>query len=140
MLDSALRLSRPGPYQLQAAIAALHASAPTAEETDWRQIAVLYARLAQLTGSPVVEVNRAVALGMAYGPPAGLALLAAVIEDRRVADYQPLYAARAELLRRAGDAARAAAAYERAIALSRNDVERDELERRRATLAAPPDG
>jgi RNA polymerase sigma-70 factor (ECF subfamily) len=136
-LDRALRLRRPGPYQLQAAIAALHATAPTASDTDWRQIAALYGRLSCLTPSPVIEVNRAVAVGMADGPRAGLAVLegAEADADRRLRSYQPFHAARAELLRQAGDRAGAAAAYERAIALSANHVERTELERRRAAIA-----
>jgi RNA polymerase sigma-70 factor (ECF subfamily) len=133
-LDRALRLRRPGPYQLQAAIAALHASAPTAEETDWPQIARLYGRLACHVPSPVVQVNRAVAIGMADGPAAGLAVLDRLAGDRRLLAYQPYHAARADLLRRAGDAPAAADAYTRAIELSANAVERDELERRRAAL------
>jgi RNA polymerase sigma-70 factor, ECF subfamily len=134
-LDRALRLRRPGPYQVQAAIAALHADAPDGGGTDWPQIAALYCRLARMTPSPVVEVNRAVAVGMADGPRAGLALLDDLGADHRLAAYQPFHAARAELLRRAGDAARAAEAYAQAIALSGNAVEREELERRRAALA-----
>jgi RNA polymerase sigma-70 factor (ECF subfamily) len=135
-LDRALRLRRPGPYQLQAAIAALHATAPSAEATDWAQIAQLYAELARRAPSPVVDVNRAVAVGMACGPQAGLAVLDALAADRRLAAYQPFHAARADLLRRAGDAGAAAAAYDRAIELSDNAVERGELERRRAALRA----
>ena len=126
ILERALRLRRPGPYQLQAAIAALHVTEPV----DWPQIAALYCALARLAPSPVVEVNRAVALGMAGDPAAGLALLEAVELD----DYQPLHAARAELLRRSGDRTAADAAFARAIELSANAVERAELERRRAAL------
>ncbi len=126
-LQRALRLRRPGPYQVQAAIAALHVRDPV----DWPQIAALYATLGRLAPSPVVDVNRAVAVGMADGPRAGLALLEAV---RGLDGYQPLHAARAELLRRAGDAGGADAAYARAIDLSANAVERDELERRRESL------
>ena len=126
VLDRALRLRRPGPYQLQAAIAALHVGEPV----DWPQIAALYGRLAEQAPSPVVEVNRAVALGMAGDPAAGLAVLDAVDLD----DYQPLHAARAELLRRLGHRPAADAAYARAIELSANEVERAELERRRAAL------
>jgi RNA polymerase sigma-70 factor (ECF subfamily) len=126
ILERALRLGRPGPYQLQAAIAALHVSEPV----DWPQIAALYAALARLAPSPVVEVNRAVALGMAGDPQAGLAVLDAVDLDR----YQPFHAARAELLRRSGDRASADRAYARAIELSANAVERAELQRRRAAL------
>jgi RNA polymerase sigma-70 factor, ECF subfamily len=131
-LDAALRRRRPGPYQLQAAIAALHVQAPSPEEVDWGQIAQLYGALAQLSPSPVVELNRAVAVAFAAGPQAGLALLDPLGEQ--LADYQPLFAARAELLLRAGDVNGARAAYARAIALSANAVERDELERRRAAL------
>jgi len=135
-LDRALRLRRPGPYQLQAAIAALHATAPSAECTDWAQIAALYGELERTAPSPVVAVNRAVAVGMAQGPRAGLHLLDAIAADRRMAAYQPFHAARAELLRRAGATADAAAAYTRAIELSANEVERAELDRRRDGLAA----
>jgi RNA polymerase sigma-70 factor, ECF subfamily len=135
-LDRALRLRRPGKYQLQAAIAALHATAPSAEDTDWPQIAALYGGLLCHMPSPVVQVNRAVAIGMADGPRAGLAVLDALAADRRLLAYQPYHAARADLLRRAGDAAGAAAAYARAIELSTNAVERAELERRRGALDA----
>jgi RNA polymerase sigma-70 factor (ECF subfamily) len=132
-----LRLRRPGPYQLQAAIAALHATAPSADETDWAQIAKLYGELARRAPSPVVGVNRAVAIGMACGPRAGLAVLDQLASDRRMFGYQPFHAARADLLRRAGDERAAAVAYDRAIALSANAVEKAELERRRAALTAP---
>jgi RNA polymerase sigma-70 factor, ECF subfamily len=125
-LDRAMRLRRPGPYQLQAAIASLHCE----PDVDWPQIAELYAMLGRYAPSPVVEVNRAVALGMAGDPHAGLAALDALDLDR----YQPLHAARAELLRRAGDDDAAAAAYTRAIELSANAVERAELQRRRGSL------
>jgi RNA polymerase sigma-70 factor (ECF subfamily) len=135
-LDRAVRLRRPGPYQLQAAIAALHATAPSAEETDWGQIAQLYAALARRAPSPVVDVNRAVAVGMACGPRAGLAVLDELASDPRLGGYQPFHAARADLLRRAGDADAAGMAYDRAIALSSNAVERIELERRRDALRA----
>jgi RNA polymerase sigma-70 factor (ECF subfamily) len=133
-LDRALRLRRPGPYQLQAAIAALHATAPSAEETDWGQIAQLYAELARRAPSPVVDVNRAVAVGMACGPRAGLAVLDEIAADRRLTGYQPFHAARADMLRRAGDTDAAERAFARAIELSANAVERAELERRRAAL------
>jgi RNA polymerase sigma-70 factor, ECF subfamily len=126
ILERALRLGRPGPYQLQAAIAALHVCVPV----DWPQIAALYAALGRVAPSPVVDVNRAVALGMAGDPAAGLTILDAVDLDQ----YQPLHAARAELLRRSGDRDSADRAYARAIELSANAVERAELERRRAAL------
>ncbi|HEX8083082.1 MAG TPA: sigma-70 family RNA polymerase sigma factor [Solirubrobacteraceae bacterium] len=133
-LDRALRLRRPGPYQLQAAIAAVHAESPRFDATDWEQIAALYARLEQLDPSPVVRVNRAVAVALADRPEAGLALLAPLEDDRRLRQYQPLHAALAELHRRAGDPEAARAAYARAIELSANAREREELERRRARL------
>jgi RNA polymerase sigma-70 factor, ECF subfamily len=134
VLDAAMRLRRSGIYQLQAAIAALHAQAPSIEETDWRQIAVLYGALLRLDPSPVVAINHAVAVAHASGPDAGLELLALLEHDERLDRYQPLHAARAELLRRSGDPAGAGAAYARAIALSGNARERAALERRRGTL------
>jgi RNA polymerase sigma-70 factor (ECF subfamily) len=129
-LERAVRLRRPGEYQLQAAITALQIQATDAEDTDWAQIAELYGALSALNPSPVVELNRAVAVGLAAGPAAGLELLEPLLADPALERYQPLYAAHAELLSRAGDAEGAARAYERAIALSTNDVERAELERR----------
>jgi RNA polymerase sigma-70 factor (ECF subfamily) len=129
-LDRALRLRRPGEYQLQAAITALQIEAPDAEATDWAQIADLYGALALLNPSSVVELNRAVAVGLASGPAAGLELLAPLLADPALERYQPLHAAHAELLRRAGDVEDAAQAYEEAIELTANAVERAELERR----------
>jgi RNA polymerase sigma-70 factor (ECF subfamily) len=133
-LDRAVRLRRPGEYQLQAAITALQIQAPDAEATDWAQIAELYGALASLNPSPVVELNRAVAVGMAFGAAAGLEVLDPLLGDPALERYQPLYAAHAELLGRAGDAEGAARAYERAIELSANAVERAELERRLGAL------
>jgi RNA polymerase sigma-70 factor (ECF subfamily) len=133
-LERAVRLRRPGEYQLQAAVTALQMQAPDAESTDWAQIAELYGALARLTPSPVVELNRAVAVGLADGPAAGLELLAPLLADPVLGRYQPLHAAHAELLSRAEDATGAARAYERAIALSANAVERDELQRRLSAL------
>jgi RNA polymerase sigma-70 factor (ECF subfamily) len=133
-LERAVRLRRPGEYQLQAAITALQIQAPDAEDTDWAQIAELYGALGRLNPSPVVELNRAVAVGLAAGPAAGLELLEPLLTDPALERYQPLYAAHAELLSRAGDAEGASHAYERAIALSANDVERAELERRLRAL------
>jgi RNA polymerase sigma-70 factor (ECF subfamily) len=135
-LERAVRLRRPGEYQLQAAITALQIQAGGAEATDWAQIAELYGALATLNPSPVVELNRAVAVGLADGPAAGLALLEPLLADSTLERYQPLHAAHAELLSRVGDAAGAARAYERAIALTANAVERAELERRLAALGA----
>jgi RNA polymerase sigma-70 factor, ECF subfamily len=129
-LERAVRLRRPGEYQLQAAITALQIQAPDAEATDWAQIAELYGALATLNPSPVVELNRAVAVGLASGAAVGLELLEPLLADPALERYQPLYAAHAELLSRAGDTEGAAGAYERAIALSANAVERAELERR----------
>jgi RNA polymerase sigma-70 factor (ECF subfamily) len=134
-LERATRLRRPGEYQLQAAITALHLEAPDVGATDWAQIAELYGALARLNPSPVVELNRAVAVGFADGPQAGLELLEPLLGDPALERYQPLHAAHADLLRRAGDMQGAARAYERAIALSANEVERAELERRLRTLS-----
>jgi RNA polymerase sigma-70 factor, ECF subfamily len=133
-LERAVRLRRPGEYQLQAAITALQIEAPDAEATDWAQIAELYGALATLNPSPVVELNRAVAVGLASGPAAGLELLEPLLGDPALERYQPLHAAHAELLSRAGDAEGAGRAYERAIALTANDIERAELERRLGAL------
>jgi len=133
-LERAVRLRRPGEYQLQAAITALQIQAPNPEATDWPQIAALYGALAALNPSPVVELNRAVAVGLASGPAAGLAVLEPLLGDPALERYQPLHAAHAELLSRAGDADGAARAYERAIALTANVVEREELERRLRAL------
>jgi len=133
-LERAVRLRRPGEYQLQAAITALQIQAPDAEATDWAQIAELYGALGRLNPSPVVELNRAVAVGLAAGPAAGLELLEPLLTDPALERYQPLYAAHAELLSRGGDAEGAARAYERAIALTANAVERAELERRLGAL------
>jgi RNA polymerase sigma-70 factor, ECF subfamily len=134
-LERAVRLRRPGEYQLQAAITALQIEAPGAETTDWAQIAELYGALGRLNPSPVVELNRAVAVGLADGPGAGLALLEPLLAEPALERYQPLHAAHADLLSRAGDNAGAARAYERAIALTANAVERDELERRLGALS-----
>jgi RNA polymerase sigma-70 factor, ECF subfamily len=133
-LERAVRLRHPGEYQVQAAITALQIQAPDAETTDWAQIATLYGALSRLNPSPVVELNRAVAVGLASGPTAGLAVLEPLLSDPLLERYQPLHAAHAELLSRAGDIAGAGRAYERAIALSANAVERTELERRLDTL------
>ena len=133
-LERAVRLRRPGEYQLQAAITSLQIQAPDAEATDWAQIAELYGALALLNPSPVIELNRAVAVSLADGPAMGLELLEPLLEDPALERYQPLHAAHADLLRRAGDATDAARAYERAIALTTNDIEREELERRRGEL------
>jgi RNA polymerase sigma-70 factor (ECF subfamily) len=113
---------------VQAAISALHAAAPTAEATDWRHIAALYDTLATMTPSAVVDVNRAVAIAMAYGAGVGLQMLLS-FEDQ-VDGYYPYHAARADLLRRTGQREAAAEAYERALALCGNSAERAYLQRR----------
>ncbi len=134
MLERALALRRPGPHQLQAAIAALHVGPGSAEETDWAQIAELYAMLGQLEPSPVIELNRAVAVAFAHTAGEGLELLRPLLGETSLEQYQPLHAAHAELLRQTGDRAGATLAYGRAIELSANAVERAELERRRDAL------
>jgi RNA polymerase sigma-70 factor, ECF subfamily len=126
-LERSVRLRRPGQYPLQAAITVLQMD----EEPDWRWIAELYGALAKLTPTAVVELNHAVAVGFAEGPQAGLELLSPLLRDAALERYQPLHAAHAELLKRAGDRDGAAGAYETAIKLSANAVERAELERRR---------
>jgi RNA polymerase sigma-70 factor (ECF subfamily) len=127
VLERAFKLRAPGPYQLQAAIAALHTEA----ETDWAQIAALYTQLARQTGSPVVELNRAVAVAMAEGPEHGLALL----RDLPLDDYHLYHAARADLLRRLERLNEAAAAYRRALELAQTEPERRFLARRLEQLA-----
>jgi RNA polymerase sigma-70 factor (ECF subfamily) len=128
LLDEALLLNDPGPYQVQAAISALHAAAPTSRDTDWRQIAMLYARLAQTAPSMVVEVNRAVAVGMVQGPQAGLEILLSL--KSQADGFYPYHAACADLLRRTGQRQAAAGAYQRALDLCSNQAERAYLHRR----------
>jgi RNA polymerase sigma-70 factor (ECF subfamily) len=133
-LDQAIAARAPGPYQLQAAIAALHATATDTAATDWVEIAALYAELDRRSPSPVIRINRAAALAFAGAPEAGLELVAPLLDDPRLDSYAPLHAAHAELLRRTGAADAAAAAYDRAIAATGNAVQRAELERRRAAV------
>jgi RNA polymerase sigma-70 factor, ECF subfamily len=135
LLDAALARGRPGPYQVQAAIAACHATAPDAAATDWPQIATLYGRLVRLVPTPVVELNRAVAVGMAAGPAAGLALADALADAGALPGYHLLPATRADLLRRLGRHAEAAEAYRAARELAPTDAERRYLERRLAEVA-----
>ncbi|MGW2291650.1 RNA polymerase sigma factor [Streptomyces phaeochromogenes] len=132
LLETALRRGRPGPYQIQAAIAACHVTAATAEETDWADIAALYGELARHVPSDVVELNRAVAVGMSESPEAGLALVAELEKAGELAGYHLLPATRADLLRRSGRMAEAAEAYEKALELVENDAERRFLEKRLA--------
>ena len=134
VLDTALRHGAAGPYQLQAAIAARHASAARAEDTDWPAIARLYGELAALTRSPVVELNRAVAVGMADGPAAGLTLVDALAASGALPGYHLLPATRADLLRRLGRGAEAARAYREALALAGTGPERRYLSRRLAEV------
>ena len=135
LLDRAMRLGRPGPYQLQAAIAACHANAPSAAETDWHEIAVLYVRLSEIVAAPVVLLNRAVAVAMAEGPAAGLTLVDELEATGALRDYYLLPATRADLLRRLGRYAEAATAYTRAVELVPTDAERRFLRRRLSDVA-----
>jgi RNA polymerase sigma-70 factor (ECF subfamily) len=133
-LDAAIAARNPGPYQMQAAIAALHAQAPRPEDTDWPQIAALYGRLAELSPSPVVELNRAVAVAMADGPARGLSMVEALEGD--LDGYHLFHAARADLLRRLDRRDEAAEAYRRALSLATNPSERTYLERRLGEVTA----
>jgi len=134
LLEGALRQGRPGPYQLQAAIAACHSGAPTAEVTDWREIALLYDDLLRVEPSPVHEANRAVAIAMSEGPAAGLVVLDALAHDPQIARWPQLHIARADLLRRSGRPAEAYEAYGRALQLEPAAAERRFIEARRAEL------
>jgi RNA polymerase sigma-70 factor (ECF subfamily) len=129
-VDVALRVGRAGPYAIQAAIAALHASAPSASETDWRQIAALYALLLSRASTPVVELNHAVAVAMVDGPKLGLLLIDAIDARGELRDYHLLHSARADLLRRLERWDEAGAAYESALALATLEPERRFLEQR----------
>ncbi|HYD80181.1 MAG TPA: RNA polymerase sigma factor [Paucimonas sp.] len=128
--------SVPGPYMLQAAIAACHARARSAEETDWKRIAALYEVLAQVSPSPVVELNRAVAVGMAFGPAAGLEIIDALSAERSLRQYQWLPSVRGDLLAKLGRTAEARAEFERAAGLARNARERELLLERAAQMSA----
>jgi RNA polymerase sigma-70 factor, ECF subfamily len=136
LLEDALSARRPGQYQIQAAIAGCHAAAPTAQATDWPRITRLYRHLADMTGSPVVELNRAVAVAMADGPAAGLALLGRLEAGGALAGYYLLPATRADFLRRLGRNEEAAGAYEEAAALADTDPERRFLNARLAEVRA----
>ncbi len=134
LVDAGLRKGRIGPYQLQAAIAALHGEAASPEKTDWPQIAALYGELARIHPSPVVQLNGAVAIGMSEGPRRGLALIDELGAVGELDRYHLFHAARADMLRRLGSFEAAADAYRRALALMANGVERAYLERRLAAL------
>ena len=137
ILDAALRRGRPGPYQVQAAIAACHATAANPADTDWPEIAALYGELARLAPSPVVELNRAVAVAMADGPAAGLELVAALDASGALRGYHLLPATRADLLMRLGRRAEAAASYAEALDLAGTDSERRFLTRRMTEARRP---
>jgi len=134
LVEHALSARRFGPYTIQGAIAALHAEAPSTAATDWAEIVGLYDVLARADPSPVIELNRAVAVAMRDGPAAGLALIDAIFEREDLLDYRLAHAARADLCRRLGKTADARASYERALALTRQAPERRFLERRLAEL------
>jgi len=134
LVERALRMRRVGPYQVQAAIAAVHDEATGPDSTDWRQIVALYDELARVSPSPVVDLNRAVAVAMVAGPDTGLVLMDAIAATGSLDDYTYLHAARADLLRRLGRDAEAAAAYDRAAALTGNAAERAFLNRRLAEV------
>jgi RNA polymerase sigma-70 factor (ECF subfamily) len=133
LLERAVKLQRPGSYQLQAAIASLHARATSAEATDWDRIAILYGELMRIRPSPVVALNRSVAIAMAHGPEAGLRAMAPLEEP--LAGYHLYHSAAADLLRRLGRRDEAAAAYRRALALVGTEPERIFLEERLAELS-----
>jgi RNA polymerase sigma-70 factor (ECF subfamily) len=134
LVEGALASRGFGPYTIQAAIAAVHADASTAAATDWEEIVGLYDVLSRADASPVIELNRAVAVAMRDGPAAGLALIDAILQRGDLLDYRLAHAARAELCRRLGRTADARASYERALALARQEPERRLLERRLAEL------
>jgi RNA polymerase sigma-70 factor, ECF subfamily len=138
LVETALREGGrpPGPYTLQAAIAAVHAQAATADDTDWEQIAALYGLLAEVHPTPVIELNRAVAVAMADGVEHGLALVDDLDQRGELAEYHLLPVARAELLRRLGRPAEAADSYRRALGLVRNEAERRHLEKRLREIAS----
>jgi RNA polymerase sigma-70 factor (ECF subfamily) len=140
LVDRALAMRRAGPYQVEAAIAALHATAPVADATDWTEIVALYGVLQAMSPSPVVELNRAVAIGMADGPGAGLAAVERIVDAGRLEQSHLLHATRAALLWRMGRLGDAADAYRRALALAGTGAERRFLEQRLAVLEAPTMG
>jgi RNA polymerase sigma-70 factor (ECF subfamily) len=139
LVNQALSSRRFGPFTLQAAIASVHAQAATAAATDWGQIVGIYDVLLRAEPSPVVELNRAVAIAMRDGPVAGIALIDTILDRGELADYHLTHAARADLCRRAGQTAAARASYERALALARQEPERQFLQRRLAELLGRPD-
>jgi RNA polymerase sigma-70 factor (ECF subfamily) len=137
-VDESLRAG-PGPYAVQAAIAAVHCRAERAEDTDWRQILSLYGVLERLQPSPIVSLNRAVAVAIVHGNSEALAVVDALAAAGDLDDYSLLHSARADLLRRLGSFSQAAQSYERALALVNNDSERRFLERRLQEVSAEQD-
>jgi RNA polymerase sigma-70 factor (ECF subfamily) len=136
IVDEALASGEPGPYQIQAAIAALHADAKTAQQTDWMQISALYAALVGHAPTPVVRLNHAAAVAMAHGVDAGLSLIDVLAREGDLDGYYLLHSARADLLRRKGDRGASARAYKKALALTQNGAERRYLLRRLGEVAA----
>jgi len=134
LVEQALSSGSAGPYAIQAAIAAVHAEAATAAATDWDEIVGLYDLLVAMSPSPVVELNRAVAVAMRDGPAAGLAIIDALLARGELKDYRLAHAARAELCRRLGRTADARASFERALKLAKQEPERRLIERRLAEL------
>jgi RNA polymerase sigma-70 factor (ECF subfamily) len=130
LVEKALKSRRFGPYTLQAAIAAVHAEAESAAATDWRQIVALYNQLVRIQPSPVVHLNRAVAIAMCNGPEAGLTRVDALLEHGELANYYLAHAARADMCRRLGRTAEARASYKKALALTQQEPERQFLEDR----------
>jgi len=130
LLEKALKSRRFGAYTLQAAIAAVHAEAESTAATDWRQIVVLYDQLLRIQPSPVVQLNRAVAIAMCDGPEAGLAQIDAALEHGELANYYLAHSARADMYRRLGRTAEARASYEKALALTQQEPERQFLQER----------
>ena len=134
LVEEALRIGPVGPYQVQAAIAAVHAEAETPQGTDWRQIAQLYSRLLEFTNTPVVALNHAAAIAMSVGFEAGLRQIDRLDASGELAEYYLFHAARADILRRMGRIQEAARAYSRALALTGNEIEKDFLRRRLAAI------
>jgi RNA polymerase sigma-70 factor (ECF subfamily) len=138
LVERALRMGRPGPCQIQGAIAAVHAEASSAAETDWRQIAILYEQLLRYERSPVIELNRAVALSFAVSPGEGLELLARIQPAGSLEQYAPYHLARADMLRRLGRAGEARACYEQALPFAQNEQVRRFIERARCRISDKP--
>jgi RNA polymerase sigma-70 factor (ECF subfamily) len=138
LVESALRSRRFGPYTVQAAIAATHAAARTAADTDWREIVALYDVLLRIDRSPVVELNRAAALAMKYGPAVGLGAIDAILARGELTHYQLAFSARADLLRRLERYDEARSAYEQALRLATQEPEKRFIQRRLDQLGGSP--